>query len=104
MLKTLAVAAALLALTGCTLYSEVTVSPLHINPSDIERGSDIQSMVRKADYLRAMESAATIDSRERKSATDLARSEERRVGKEARTRLCEYTVDRVHITIVENSL
>ena len=72
MLKTIVVAAALLALTGCTLYSEVSISPLHLNPADIERGPDIQSMLRKADYLRAIESAAVIEARERTSPTDLA--------------------------------
>src|SRR5687767_9111410 len=72
MLKPLAVAAAVLALTGCTLYSEVTVAPLQILPSDIERGSDMQSMLRKADYLRAMEAAPSIDARDRKNASDLA--------------------------------
>ncbi len=72
MLKTIAVAAALLALTGCTLYSDVDVTPLRILPSNVDRGTDLPSMVRKADFLRAMEMAATVDSRERKSATDLA--------------------------------
>ena len=72
MLRTLAVAAAVLALTGCTLYSEVTVAPLQVNPSDIERGSDMQTMLRKADYLRAMEAAPTLDTRARRNANELA--------------------------------
>lgn len=71
MLKSIVVAAALLALTGCTLYSEVTVSPLQILPTDVERGSDVHSMLRKADYLRAMELAPTLDARDRKNPTDL---------------------------------
>ena len=65
-----AVLLAALALAGCTLSSEVTVSPLHMLPSDIERGSDLESMVRKADYLRAMELSA--DGRTRKSSAELA--------------------------------
>lgn len=63
---------ALLAFTGCALYSDVSVSPLYLSPADIERGSDIQSMMRKADYLRAMEMAPAIDAREKKNAADLA--------------------------------
>lgn len=63
---------ALLAFTGCALYSDVSVSPLYMVPTDIERGSDLQSMLRKADYLRAMEMAGTIDAREKKNAADLA--------------------------------
>lgn len=64
--------AALLALTGCALYSEVSVAPLILLPSDIERGSDLPSMLRKADYLRAIEMTAMVEARPKKSATDLA--------------------------------
>jgi hypothetical protein len=59
-------------LGGCALYSEVDVTPLILQPSNIDRGADLGSMVRKADYLRAMEMANVLDARERKSATDLA--------------------------------
>lgn len=69
--KTLA-ALALAALTGCALYSDVSVTPLSVLPSNIDRGSDAQSMVRKADYLRAIELAPVIDARQRKNANDLA--------------------------------
>ena len=72
MYKQLAVVVAALALTGCALYSEVSISPLILLPSDIERGSDVQSMLRKADYLRAIEMTATIEARPKKAATDLA--------------------------------
>ena len=63
---------AVLVLSGCALYSDVTVSALHLVPTDIERGSDLQSMLRKADYLRAIEMSATLDARQKKSAPDLA--------------------------------
>ncbi|HEV3485243.1 MAG TPA: aspartyl protease family protein [Vicinamibacterales bacterium] len=66
------VLAALVLTAGCTLYSEVSVSPLSMLPSNIERGSDLKSMLRKADYLRAMEMASFIDSRPRRTAEDLA--------------------------------
>lgn len=71
LLRTAAPVLILLTLGGCTLYSEVDVTPLLITPSNIERGSDLQSMVRKADYIRAMDTASTIDARQRPNATDL---------------------------------
>lgn len=56
---------------GCTLYSDVSISPLMISPDAIERGSDLQSMVRKADYVRAVALASTVETRTRQSANDL---------------------------------
>lgn len=64
--------AVLIFAAACALYSEVSVGPLNLVPSNIERGSDLQSMLRKSDYLRAMEMAAVIDSRSRPSASDLS--------------------------------
>lgn len=61
----------LLLFSGCSLYNEVSISPLLINPMQIERGSDIESMLKKADYLRAIEYTETVDARVRKSATEL---------------------------------
>lgn len=57
---------------GCTLYTEVDVSPLTLLPVNIERGTDIESMVAKADYLRAMEMSAVFDARTKVTAADLA--------------------------------
>lgn len=57
---------------GCTLYSDVSISPLITNPLLIDRGSDVQSMIRKADYLRAIELTEAIETRSRKSAQDLS--------------------------------
>ena len=62
----------LMFLAGCSLYSEVDVTPLILQPSNIDRGADLASMLRKADYLRAMQMATSLDARERKSAVDLA--------------------------------
>lgn len=59
-------------IAGCTLYSDVSISPLITNPLQIDRGSDVQSMVRKADYLRAMEFSESIETRSRRSAQDLS--------------------------------
>jgi hypothetical protein len=70
--KTSAAALSFLLLTGCALYSEVTVSPLSLLPTNIERGSDIQGMLRKADYIRAIELTSTIEGRQRPDAVDLA--------------------------------
>jgi hypothetical protein len=61
----------LILLGGCTLYSDVDVTPLLLQPANIERGVDLPSMLRKSDYLRAMEMGAVLDSRERASAADL---------------------------------
>lgn len=59
------------ALGGCALYSDVTIAPLIITPSTIDRGADIQGMIRKADYLRALKLASTIEARPRQNAADL---------------------------------
>lgn len=62
----------LLLLSGCALYNEVSVQPLSILPTNIERGADLQSMIAKADYLRAIEQASRVDAREKPNANDLA--------------------------------
>ncbi|HEX9459546.1 MAG TPA: aspartyl protease family protein [Thermoanaerobaculia bacterium] len=56
---------------GCALYSDVSISPLLITPGAIERGSDLPSMVRKADFVRAVEQASIVDSKGRRNASDL---------------------------------
>lgn len=61
----------LLLLGGCVLYSEVDVVPLTILPANIDRGSDLQSMIGKADYLRAIEQTAAVEARRNPSAADL---------------------------------
>lgn len=71
MVRKIALVAVLVA-AGCTLYNEVAVSPLNLLPTRIERGSDLASMLRKADYIRAMEMAGTIDANPRRTAADLA--------------------------------
>ena len=72
MLRKAAPVVFLILLGGCSLYSEVDVTPLVIQPSNIDRGADLASMLRKADYLRAMEMATVVDGRERKNAADWA--------------------------------
>jgi tetratricopeptide (TPR) repeat protein len=57
---------------GCALYNEVDVTPLVLLPANIERGTDIDSMLAMADYLRAMELGAVFDARQRASAAELA--------------------------------
>ena len=61
----------LLLLGGCALYSEVDVVPLTILPANIDRGSDLQAMILKADYLRAMEQTAAVEARRNPTAADL---------------------------------
>lgn len=57
---------------GCALYSDVAIQPLMILPSNIDRGSDLPSMLRKADYLRAIDMAPVVDGRAKQDAADLA--------------------------------
>ena len=57
---------------GCALYSDVSVSPLIYDPANIDRGGDVQSMLRKADFNRAIEFASAIDEKPRHSAQELA--------------------------------
>lgn len=71
MLRTASVAVLLLALTGCSLYSEVSVAPLRLTPRNLDRGADVPSMVRKADYLRVIEYTPEVNSRSRHSAAEL---------------------------------
>lgn len=59
-------------LAGCALYSDVLISPLIYVPANIERGSDLQSMVRKSDYLNALMQAPVVEARPKRSAAELA--------------------------------
>ena len=60
--KAIPLAFALL-LGGCALYSEVDVTPLTLLPTNIDRGADMQQMLRKSDYLRAIEQASLLAAR-----------------------------------------
>jgi len=62
---------ALVVVAGCALYTDVVVSPLIYDPTNIERGSDTASMIRKSDINRAVAQAADWDAREKKSPQDL---------------------------------
>ncbi len=57
-------------LTGCTLYSEVAIRPIIVDPN-VERGSDVASMLKKADYLRAIDVISHSDKKPRNAAQDL---------------------------------
>ncbi len=69
--RTLALAAVAVFLSGCTLYNEVSILPLNILPTHIERGTDLQSMLRKSDYLRAIELASNKETLKRRNAVEL---------------------------------
>ena len=71
MKRNIVVALAILAAARCALYSDVSIEPLTLIPGKIDRGADVKDMVRRADYLRAVQSAPTIEARQRKSADDL---------------------------------
>ncbi|HEY8849993.1 MAG TPA: aspartyl protease family protein [Thermoanaerobaculia bacterium] len=59
-------------LAGCALYSDVIISPLTLLPTNIDRGSDLTSMVRKGDYNRAVAQASLVEAKTRHSANELA--------------------------------
>src|SRR5258708_32540806 len=62
MKKLAAVTVAVIAIAGCTLYNEVQVRPLTYDATKIERGADIQGMLRKFDLNRAVQFASLIGS------------------------------------------
>ncbi len=62
---------ALLVIAGCALYSDVVISPLVYDPTNIDRGSDVQSMVRKSDFNHAISLADIIESKPRRNANEL---------------------------------
>ena len=66
---------ALLLLTGlvagCALYSEVSISPLLVPMTNIDRGGDPTSMLRKADYVRLIEVAPSVEAKRNHSAQEL---------------------------------
>lgn len=70
-LRPLVIALAILTASRCALYSDVSIEPLNLIPTKIERGADLRDMVRRADYLRALEYAPSIDRSERKNALEL---------------------------------
>src|ERR1051326_8220736 len=66
------VALVVLAIAGCALYSDVTIVPLSVQPANIDHPSDLTSMIRKADLVRAVQLAPTIEAKHNRSAQDLA--------------------------------
>ncbi|MDP9191728.1 MAG: aspartyl protease family protein [Acidobacteriota bacterium] len=72
MFRKLAAVAFLVALSGCALYKEVTIQPLVLAPAAIDRGTDVQSMLKKADYLRAVAQADALDPKVQRPAAELA--------------------------------
>jgi tetratricopeptide (TPR) repeat protein len=71
MFRKRAAVAFLIALSGCALYKEVTIQPLLLTPASIDRSSDIQTTLKKADYAHSLEQAAR-DPKQQKLAAELA--------------------------------
>jgi hypothetical protein len=65
------VALVVVLIAGCALYSDVLIVPLNVQPANIDHPNDLGSMIRKADLVRAVQLAPTIDAR-RSSAQELA--------------------------------
>lgn len=62
-----------LALTGCTLYSDVSVNPLLIKPSDVRRpASGVVELIQIGDYPRAVALVEHVESRQRQSYHELS--------------------------------
>src|SRR5438067_3306277 len=66
------VALVALAIGGCALYSDVTIVPLTVQPANIEHPNDLNSMIRKADLVRAVQLAPSIEAKHSRSAQELA--------------------------------
>jgi tetratricopeptide (TPR) repeat protein len=71
MFRKRAAVAFLIALSGCALYKDVSIQPLLLTPASIDRESDIQSMLKKADYAHSLEQAAR-DPKQQRLAAELA--------------------------------
>jgi hypothetical protein len=56
---------------GCSLYSDVSISPLLVPQMNVDRGSDATSMLRKADYVRLIEFAPTYEAKRNRTAQEL---------------------------------
>lgn len=59
-------------IAGCALYSDVLIVPLNVQPANIEHPNDLASMIRKADLVRAVQLAPTIEAKQNRSAQELA--------------------------------
>lgn len=58
---------------GCALYSEVSIAPLLLTPSDFRRpAGDLPKLVEQGEFLRAIELGPRVDRRGRSSARELA--------------------------------
>ncbi|MBI2214712.1 MAG: retroviral-like aspartic protease family protein [Acidobacteria bacterium] len=68
----LGVVAALLASTGCTLRSEMTLSPLALKPSDTVRAANrVEDLVEVGDYPRALALASAVDAKPNATVAEL---------------------------------
>ena len=59
-------------IAGCALYSDVTIVPLAVQPANIDQPNDLNSMIRKADLVRAVQLAPAIEAKRNHSAQELA--------------------------------
>ena len=57
-----------MAIAGCALYSDVLIVPLTVQPANIEHPNDLNSMIRKADLVRAVQLAPSIEAKHSRSA------------------------------------
>lgn len=67
-----ALAAVTAALSGCALYSDVSVRPFAVLPSYINRGAGVEQSLRRNDILGALAQGAALSSNPKTTAADLA--------------------------------
>lgn len=65
-------ASLLLSSARCSLYSDVSVSPLYLRPGDITTHTTISSALAKQDFVQAVARRREIEGQARSSAVDLA--------------------------------
>lgn len=71
-LRALLLLLALVVAGGCALYSDVVITPLTFTPANIDRGSDLATMLRKHDYVSAAMAAPKIEALPQQNANELA--------------------------------
>lgn len=62
----------LLAAAACSLETQVQIVPLKYTSADVQRGSDIPAMIRKADILTAVALARSVEQNPKRNANELA--------------------------------
>jgi hypothetical protein len=71
-LRTLVATSLLMMSARCTLYSDVSVSPLRLRPGDISIYRNVGAAVQQADFIQALALGSVVDARANASSAELA--------------------------------